>query len=298
MIKKIIGTVTICGKPNVGKSTLINSIMKDKIAIISGKPQTTRNQIRAIYNDDTCQLVFNDTPGYHEPKNKLDLFLNSEVKRSFKVADVILFLSDITRPVDKEDEEVLKKLKAFNSDQVILVITKAETSEQEIIDERIASLKKQYNFVNTIQISGKHSINIEKLINTIKIYLTTGPLLYDENTMHELTDSFVISEIIRENCINFLRQEVPYALAVQIESEAFDATKNIYNIDATIVVEKESQKPIVIGKAGSMVKKIGVASRAALLDIYDCRINLKIFVKVEDKWRDSDYLIKSLGYKK
>lgn len=299
LVKKYVGNIAIIGKPNVGKSTLINAIFKEKISIVNQKPQTTRDKIDAIYNKGEFYLTFIDTPGFHVPRNKLDMFLNSQAKASLKEANVVYFLTDITREIDSEDKELLDFVKNYGVENIILVVTKAETSTQEKIDERIDLWKKEANFKETIIVSGLHQINIDKLLNITKPYLNQEEVVVsqdDNSTLQE--DNFLVKEIIREQCLNLLKQEIPYGIAVIIESSSYDAITNTFNINACIVVEKESQKAIVIGSKGSMIKQIGIASRQELLNIYDSKINLKLFVKVDKNWRDNELKLKEFGYAK
>lgn len=296
LVKKYTGNIAIVGKPNVGKSTLINAIFNQKISIINQKPQTTRNKISAHFVNEEFDLTFIDTPGFHLPRNKLDLFLNSEAKQGLKEADLVYFLSDITRPIDQEDEDLLELIADFNVPHKILVITKAETSQQEIIDQRIKELNEKWTFDKDIIISALHKININKLLDISKAYLEQLDVVEtnDSSTLQE--DNFLVSEIIREQCLNLLKQEIPYGIAVLIESAKYDSNTNVYAINACIVVEKESQKSIVIGKNGSMIKQIGMQARKELLDIYDSKIDLRLFVKVDKNWRDNELKLKEFGY--
>ena len=296
LVKKYVGNIAIVGKPNVGKSTLINAIFNQKISIINQKPQTTRNKIDATFSNDEFQINFIDTPGFHVPRNKLDIFLNSEAKASLKEADVVYFLSDITRSIDNEDIELLNFVKSYRVPNVILVITKAETSDQETIDKRIDEWNKIFEFSNSLIISVLHKINIDKLLNITKPYLEYLDVLETEDNSTLQEDNFLVKEIIREQCLNLLKQEIPYGIAIVIEKSSYDSITNTFNIDASIVVEKESQKSIVIGKGGAMIKKIGMESRKELLNIYDSKINLKLFVKVDKNWRDNETKLREFGY--
>jgi GTP-binding protein Era len=269
------GYVCITGKPNVGKSTLINTILKRKIAITSYKPQTTRNQIKALYNDNNSSMMFIDTPGYHKSRNKLDDKLNSEIKSGYKLANVVLVLVDPTRELDDEDYTVFKMVKDFNIENVILVITKSDIGKK-VIDKFIEQIKLKLVFNDYVYISSLKNNNIEELLNKIKSYLpnTTQPIADVEDD-----DNFIISELIREQVIFNTKKEVPYSTLVYVENKKMEG--DLFEINAVIVVEKESQKPIIIGAGGQMIKKIGTQARKELLKIYDCRINLKLFVKVE-----------------
>jgi GTP-binding protein Era len=270
------GYVAIVGKPNVGKSTLINTIMKRKVSIISYKPQTTRNQIKALYNDDSSSIMFIDTPGYHPSRNKLDERMNNEIKGSYKLADCTLLLIDLTRQIDDEDRGIIKIIRDFHADHVILVLTKSDIAKKNIENKYVDEIKRMINIDDVLTISSLKVFNITLLLEIIKKYLnkTRQPLQENEDD-----DNFVISELIREQIIFNTKKEVPYSTYVYVESKKFE--NNIFEINAVIAVEKESQKPIMLGKGGQMIKKIGTMARKELLNIYDCRINLKLFVKVE-----------------
>ncbi|BAO73552.1 GTPase Era [Ureaplasma parvum serovar 3] len=297
MIKKY-GIVAIVGKPNVGKSTLINAIMKKKVSIISNKPQTTRNAVKEIYEDDESAIIFTDTPGFHEPSNKLDLFLNHEIEISYKEANIILFVTTMDKELDANDFEIINLIKEANKENVILVISKAEMAKnQDQIDERIHFLKKHLVFKDVVQISALHAINIDKLISTIKNYLHKDVVTDYFRQKAEKEDKFVITEIIREQCLLNLNHEVPHGVGVEIDESKYNQEANHWIIKASIIIEKNSHKPIIIGQNGTMIKKISMGARKQLHEIYDCHISLTIFVKVENNWRDNNNIIKSLGYK-
>lgn len=218
-IKKYIGNIAIVGKPNVGKSTLINAIFNEKISIVNQKPQTTRDKIDAVYNRGEFYLTFMDTPGFHVPRNKLDVFLNSQAKSSLKEANVVYFLTDITRPIDDEDLDLLNFVKDYGVENIILVITKAETSTQDKIDERIFDWKAHADFKESIIISALHKINIDKLLNITKPFLDYQDVYVNENESTLQEDNFLVKEIVREQCLNLLNKEVPYGVAVMVESD-------------------------------------------------------------------------------
>ncbi|MDE7433777.1 MAG: GTPase Era [Mycoplasmoidaceae bacterium] len=274
-IKKT-GSIAIVGKPNVGKSTLLNTIANKKVAIVSYKPQTTRNQIKHYFEDEKLNIVFIDTPGFHFARNKLDLFLNSEIKKTFKVVDLVLFLIDPTRPIDEEDLEIIKFIKSYKLEKVILVITKSDVVTQGSITNHINGIKDKLDLVDTVVVSSKKQ-ELNALYDSIFKHLPVDGLLDEVNQ----EDNFNISEIIREQVLLNCKKEVPYSAGVQVEKANFDQKTNVFNIYANILVEKASQKPIIIGHGGSMIKKIGTNSRLELLKIYDCKINLKLFVKVQ-----------------
>lgn len=285
-------TIAIVGKPNVGKSTLLNTIGKKKIAITSYKPQTTRNQIKFNFSNDKLDLVIIDTPGFHFARNKLDLFLNSEIKKTFKICDLVLFLVDPTRPVDEEDLEIIKFIKSYKISKVVLVITKSDVVSQGSINNHINKIKESITPIAEIAISAKNG-QLQSLFDCI----------YDQldNSVKEIekideNDNFTICEIIREQVILNCKKEIPYSTGVIVTKTNYDQSKNIFNIFANIIVEKKSQKPIIIGKNGSMIKRIGTEARKQLLELYDCKINLKLFVKVDENWRNDQIVLKNLGY--
>jgi GTP-binding protein Era len=276
MSKFVSGYVSITGKPNVGKSTLMNAIFKRKVSIVSYKPQTTRNMIKNLYNDVNSSIMFLDTPGYHDPNNKLDTFLNSEIKASYKISNCALLLIDPTRDIDEEDKTVIKFLIDYNMENVILVITKNDLSSEKKNTKIIEQINSLIKVVDNITISSKNENDVNNLLSLIKKYIPVGkPLLEPTDDK----DDFNVSEIIREQIIFNTKQELPYSTNVYVENKKYE--NNLLTINAVIVVEKESQKPIVIGAGGSMIKKIGTNARLELLNIYDCKINLKLFVKVE-----------------
>lgn len=285
------GTITIVGKPNVGKSTLLNTIANKKVSIVSYKPQTTRNQIRHFYSNEMLDITFVDTPGFHFAKNKLDLFLNSEIKKTFKSCDLVLFLVDPTRPVDEEDLEIIKFIKSYKLEKIILVITKCDVVTEGSIKNHINTISKHFTPIAIAKISAKNN-SLELLFEAIYQNLNG----YQELENVEDSDNFNIAEIIREQILLNCKKEVPYATGIFIEKTNFDQQKNIFNIFANIFVEKASQKPILIGKNGSMIKKIGINARKELLNIYDCKINLKLFVKVQNDWRNNPKVLSLLGY--
>lgn len=287
--------VSFVGKPNVGKSTLFNAILNHKWAIISKKPQTTRKQMTVLLEyDDENNLLLIDTPGYHKPRNKLDIFLNSEVKRTFNLADVVCFMYDMVRGFDQEDIDILKQIEDYKVESKILIINKAELSSQKKIDAVVEEMKVKYGFNDFIQISALHKINIDKLLLKLLEFTTHET---DISFYKEPNEEFIVSEIIREKCLNLLRREIPYGIGVDVLNFKYEKEKNSLLIECNIVIEKESQKPIVVGKGARVIKQIGIDARKELLAIYDCKVTLKLFVKVKKDWRDSEFLINELGYK-
>lgn len=294
-----IGKIAIVGKPNVGKSTLINQIFKKEMVISSSKPQTTRNQISLLYEDKESQIIINDTPGYHIPKNKLDLFLNSQVKKALKNMDVILFLTDAKREIDEEDIKILDQIKTFKYNKLVLVINKSENEDATVIESIKNQLKKDFEFDKTFCISALYNQYVTELMDYIKSTLISSetPMVTDPSEL-EQKEEFFVSEIVRKIIINKFKQEIPYSIAVVVDKMKYSPEKNLLNINCSIVVEKESQKPIIIGKGGQAIKDIGILAREELSKIYDCKIYLETFVKVRKNWRNNDQIIKELGYKK
>lgn len=295
-MNKYQGVISIIGKPNVGKSSLINSIFNDKISITNQKPQTTRNKITSQFINNKYDIEFLDTPGFHSEKNKLDVFLNTEVKKSLKQAKLIYLLCDPTRPLDDEDYNILNLVKKYEI-PIILVITKMDIVDQMTIVKLIDQLSNNYSFADSIAISSFNSSSIDKLLEVSEKYLSftnvDNSKKFDSSFQKDL---FLIKEIIREQCLNLLRQEIPYGIAVLIEDYEYIQDKNIFNISASLNVEKESQKKIIIGVNGSMIKEIGIKSRQELLKIYDTKIFLKLYVKVAKNWRDDNTKLKEFGY--
>lgn len=290
MIKNKICTISITGKPNVGKSTLLNNILNEKKAIISPKPQTTRKQIKGIKKFNNYTFVFIDTPGFHFAHNKLDLFLNSEIKKSYQKADLVYFLIDPTRAIDEEDKQIIKFIESYDIRNVILVITKKDIVDDNRIKKILNELQSLLSFNEYVLISSKDKTTIENLLNISQKYSIDK----NDEIIDDEDDNFVITEIIREQIIFNTKKEIPYSTFVAIENKKFE--DNLFTINATIFVEKDSQKPILIGKNGSMLTKIGTASRKKLLEIYDCKVNLKLFVKVKEDWRNNENFLKENKY--
>ncbi|MDR3330515.1 MAG: GTPase Era [Mycoplasmataceae bacterium] len=286
------GYVAITGKPNVGKSTFLNTILNKKVAITSPKPQTTRNQIHALFNYGDDKIQFVDTPGWHAPNFKLDLFLNSQIKSSYKIADIVLLFIDLSRPIDEEDKQIIKLIKEYEVKNVFLVLTKSDLSNPTKAQSYEQQIKTDIDVVDTFLISSKKQENIKPLLDKIVTVLPNGNKL---EQIYE-NDNFTISEIIREQIIFNTKQELPYATGVYIESNNYDPVVKMLTIQAIILVEKESQKPIVIGKGGSMIKKIGIMARKELLNVFDTKINLKLFVKVQSEWRNNEKVLADIGY--
>lgn len=295
-------SISIFGKPNVGKSTFLNTLFEKKVTIATHKPQTTRNMIELSYKKDNYQIDFIDTPGFHKPRNKLDLFLNSEAKKSLKKADKVLFFFDCSKEIDNEDLECLKILKNFKVKNVYLVINKIDLVEPQYLLDFKKNLYDLFLFKNCFQICSKNSVDVLKVIdffiddlkNTKTSKNDMGFTFFEKMP----NDEFFVSEIIREQVINLYRQEIPYGVAIKIEEFNYDSDSNVLFIKFLIFVEKQSQKPILIGKSGNAIKNLNFNIRNKLLEIYDCKIVTKSEVKVKKDWRNDEIQIRELGYKK
>lgn len=283
MQNKKSGTIVITGKPNVGKSTFINQIAKNKIAICSPKPQTTRDKIYYIYHDNDSNIAFIDTPGFHIAKNKLDEYLNEQIKTSYKYASIFVLMIDLTREIDEEDLKVINLIKSIRNRKLILVLNKKDKVNNEIINKYIDQINKLIEIDKTLVISAKNNNDINEFLKVIKDYLQYDEILIDDN----LSDDFIITETIREEIIFNCYKEIPYSTLVKIQDKSYDKIKNIFTIYANIIVEKNSQKPILVGKNGSMIKKIGTNVRKKLNNYFDCKIVLHLFVIVENDWRNN-----------
>ena len=293
------GFVTIIGRPNVGKSTLMNHLIGQKIAITSKKPQTTRNKIQTVYTDmNRGQIVFLDTPGIHQAKNKLGEYMVNVAERTLNEVDVILWLVEPSTFIGAGEQHIAEQLKKTNT-PVILVINKVDTVDKEKILEYIDCYRKIYDFAEIIPVSALRNINLNDVIDMIYKYLPYGPQFYDEDTVTDQPERAIVAEIIREKALHALDAEIPHGIAVAIDSMKERPGKgNLVDIEATIICERDSHKGIIIGKQGAMLKKIGSNARYELERMLDARVNLKIWVKVRKDWRDSDFMIKNFGYNK
>jgi GTP-binding protein Era len=291
------GFVTIIGRPNVGKSTLMNRLIGQKIAITSNKPQTTRNRIQAVYTDmEKGQIIFLDTPGIHKAKNKLGEYMVGVAEKTMKDVDVILWLVEPTNFVGAGEQHIIEQLKAAKT-PVILIINKVDTVEHDKVFEYIDTYRKLYDFDEIIPTSALRGQNMEDVIDSIFKYLPYGPQFYDEDTITDQPERAICAEIIREKALHALSDEVPHGIAVSIDRMKTRKGGQIVDIDATIVCERDSHKGIIIGKQGAMLKKIGTNARFEMEKLLEAQVNLKLWVKVKKDWRDSDFLIKNFGYK-
>ena len=289
------GFVTLIGRPNVGKSTLMNHLIGQKIAITSEKPQTTRNRIQTVYTDERGQIIFLDTPGIHKAKNKLGEYMVNVAEHTLKEVDVILWLVEPSTFIGAGERHIAEQLSKIKT-PVILVINKIDTvkSKEEILTF-IAAYKDILNFAEIIPVSALKEMNIEDVKSSIFKYLPAGPQFYDEDTVTDQPMRQIAAELIREKALRMLDDEIPHGIAVVID-QMKERPNGIIDVDATIVCERDSHKGIIIGKGGSMLKRIGTAARMEIENLMDTKVNLKLWVKVRREWRDSDMYMKNYGY--
>lgn len=294
------GFVTVVGKPNVGKSTLINGFLGEKIAITSPKPQTTRTNLNAIITNKNAQIIFIDTPGIHTPKNKLGEYMIDVAKGTFSEVDVILFLCDATdKTVTQSDLRIIDNLRLVQNKPVILVINKVDAVPKETILEKIEILSMKMNFASVFPVSALKNDGLDDLISEIEKFLPEGPKYYPDDILTDTNLRDIVSDIIREKILLFYRDEVPHGIAVEIVK--FDEARKasgVTSIEVNIICEKNSHKAILIGKGGTMLKKIGSKARVDIEKILDGKVNLQLWVKVREDWRNNSGILKELGYKK
>ena len=288
------GFVSIIGRPNVGKSTLMNYIIGQKIAITSNKPQTTRNRIRTVYTCDRGQIVFVDTPGIHKSKNKLGDYMVSVARKSIVDVDAVIWIVEPTTYIGAGELSIIEELKKAKDVAVFLVINKMDTIKKDEVLSVIDTYSKQMEFAEIIPVSAKTGKGVQELIDCLLDYLPEGDAFFDEDTITDQPERQIVAELIREKALWCLEDEIPHGIAVTIESMNFD--KKLCSIDATIVCERESHKGIIIGKGGSMLKKIGSLARPDIEDMLEMKVFLQLWVKVRKDWRDSDLLMKNYGY--
>ena len=287
------GFVTLIGRPNVGKSTLMNHLIGQKIAITSNKPQTTRNRIQTVLTTEEGQIVFVDTPGIHKAKNKLGEYMVNIAERSLNEVDVVLWLVEPSAFIGAGDRHIIEQLKKVKT-PVVLVINKIDMVKKEEILTFIDAYRKEYDFAEIVPVSARSGDNTDELIKVILKYLPYGPQFYDEDTVTDQPERQIVAELIREKALHCLNEEIPHGIAVAIDR--MKAERRVMHIDATIICERDSHKGIIIGKGGSMLKKIGSRARKEIEDLLETQVNLKLWVKVKKDWRDSDFLLKNFGY--
>lgn len=291
------GFATLIGRPNVGKSTLMNCLIGQKIAITSNKPQTTRNRIQTVYTSDDGQIIFIDTPGIHKAKNKLGEYMVTIAERSLGEVDVVLWLVEPTTYIGAGERHIAEKMGKVKV-PVILVINKIDTVKKEDLLKVIDTYKDICPFADIIPCSALKAENTQLVIETILKYLPYGPRFFDEDTITDQPERQIVAELIREKALRILEEEVPHGIAVSIEQMKERNHGKLIDIDATIICERDSHKGIIIGKKGAVLKRIGTEARREIEDLLDTQVNLQLWVKVKKDWRASDYLIRNFGYNK
>ena len=288
------GYVAVIGRPNVGKSTLLNRIIGMRILAVSDKAQTTRNKINLIYSDDESQIIFLDTPGMQTPRNELGDYMLRESSSALEDVDLITYIVDTSKIIGKQDRLILDKLKKLKDKKVILLINKIDSIPKEAVLHLIEMYSKEMDFLEIIPISAREGDGTEIYLDTVKKYLPEGPKYYTDDYVTDRPMKFIVAEIIREKALQFLEEEVPHGVAVEIEQ--MEELEDRTNIIATIFVERENHKGIIIGKGGSMLKKIGSAARQDLIDLLMTKEDLRLWVKVDKNWRDNETRLKGHGY--
>ena len=288
------GFVSIVGRPNVGKSTLLNQILKTKLAIMSDVAQTTRNTIQGIYTDDEAQIIFMDTPGIHKPQDGLGNFMNTTALNSIYGVDMVLFIAQANETIGRGDRFIIERLKEANG-PVFLLLNKCDLVSKEEVVKKLTEWKELFDFKEIIPISALEDQNVDTLISTIKKYLNEGMMYYPKDQMTDHPERFVMAEFIREKILYFTREEVPHSVAIVVErmSEQEDGSVEVI---ATIVVDRKSQKGILIGKQGSMIKKIRQNAQREMKRFLQTPVHLELFVKVENNWRNKQKYLKEFGY--
>lgn len=289
-----LGFVALIGRPNVGKSTLMNHMIGQKIAITSNKPQTTRNRIQTVLTTEEGQIVFVDTPGIHKAKNKLGEYMVNVAERTLNEVDVVLWLVEPTTFIGAGEQHIAKQLKKVKT-PVILVINKIDSVRREEVFPAIDAYKDIYDFAEIVPVSARNGDNTDELIRVVMKYLPYGPQFYDEDTVTDQPERQIVAELIREKALHCLQDEIPHGIAVAIDQ--MKAKGRIMHIEATIICERDSHKGIIIGKQGNMLKKIGSTARYEIEKMLEMQANLKLWVKVKKDWRDSEFLMKNFGYR-
>lgn len=287
------GFAALIGRPNVGKSTLMNCLIGQKIAITSSKPQTTRNRIQTVLTSEEGQIVFVDTPGIHKAKNRLGDYMVNVANRSLKEVDVILWLVEPSDYIGAGERHIIEQLGKINT-PVILVMNKIDMVKREELLRFIDAYRNEMDFAEIVPVSALKNDNTQELIKCIMQYLPYGPVFYDEDTITDQPQRQIVAELIREKALRCLEEEIPHGIAVTIEKMKWRG--RIVDIEATIICERESHKGIIIGKQGGMLKKIGSHARRDIEDLLESKVNLQLWVKVKKDWRDSDFLLKNFGY--
>jgi GTP-binding protein Era len=289
------GFIAVVGRPNVGKSTLINQLIKQKIVIISDKPQTTRNRIRCVVNQPGAQLIFIDTPGFHKPKNLLGEQLNRAVKSTLHEVDVIFFMVDASRGMGKGDSYLASELKGIKT-PIILILNKIDLINQDELNVQLELAKQLGEYDSVFEISSLNGTNIETLLEKLISFLPDGPQYYPDNIVTDQPERFIISEFVREKILELTREEIPHSVAVKVEKVNAVRKNNLINVSAVIYVERNSQKGIIIGKNGEMIKEIGVRSRVDIESLLGSQVFLELWVKVKKDWKRDEVSLREMGY--
>ena len=290
------GFAAVVGKPNVGKSTIINALLKEKISIVSPKPQTTRNSIKCILMGDDYQIILVDTPGIHRPKNALGEYMMKTCRESMEEVDCIIFVVDLGTGIQAQDEAIIETLSGIKT-PIILVGNKKDKATNVKAKEIADKVKQSLNVKAFVAVSAKEDKNMDAIIPEVVKYIPEGPMLYPEDYLTDQPERFVVSEIIREKAMLLLSDEIPYGIGVEIVTMKDREDKPIIDIEANVICEKESHKGMVIGKGGEMLRKIGTKAREDVEELLGCKVNLKLWVKVRDDWRNDDRTMRYLGYK-
>lgn len=289
------GFVTIIGRPNVGKSTLLNYLIGEKLSIISSKPQTTRNNIQAILTKDDYQIVFIDTPGMHKPRHKLGEYMVNVAKKTLEEVDLVLFLTNPDEEIGAGDKHIIEQLKNIKT-PVIMVLNKIDTVKRETTALAVKNYSQEFSFKEIVPLSARTGENVDTLLNLIVENIEEGPQYFPKDMITDQPEKFIISEIIREKILKNMEDEIPHGTAVEVMMLKENEKNGVINIHSTIYCEKESHKSMLIGKNGSMIKKIGESSRMDIEKLLDTRVYLELWVKVKKDWRDNTTTLKNLGY--
>jgi GTP-binding protein Era len=290
------GFISIIGRPNVGKSTFLNRVIGQKIAIMSDKPQTTRNKVQGVLTTADAQLIFIDTPGIHKPKHKLGDFMMKVAQNTLKEVDLVLFMVNAEQGFGRGEEFILEKLKTVKT-PVFLVINKIDQVEPEQLLTVIESYKEKHNFAEIVPISALQGNNIETLLDQIKEYVPEGPQYYPADQVTDHPERFIVSELIREKALHLTREEIPHSLAVVVDKMERMENKDVIHVMATVIVERDSQKGIIIGKQGSMLKEIGKRARGDIENLLGSKVFLELWVKVQKDWRNKMSQLRDFGFR-
>lgn len=289
------GFVSIIGRPNVGKSTLMNTLIGEKVAIMSNKPQTTRNRIQTVLTKENFQAIFIDTPGIHTPKTKLGEYMVKAATTTLNEVDAIFYIVEADPFIGKLDQEIIERLQHVTT-PVFLCINKIDSVNKEVVLQTIDAYRKLYDFKEIIPISAYENTNVESILKCIPKYLPEGPQFFPDDMLTDQPERQLVAEIIREKALHLLDKEIPHGIAVEIERMKTREKGNIVDIDATIVCERDAHKRIIIGKQGAMIKEIGSKARYDIEKLLGSKIYLTLWVKIKKNWRDSDFLLKNYGY--